>query len=251
MSLNRPFGGDGPSWAELARQALSSTTDGYDLLAPRFDHTPFRTPDDLLAAVVALLDPVDRALDLGCGTGAALQALRPIVRQELVGVDLSGGMLEVAREQLAARDGAAVRLVQADALAFDGDGSFDLVVTFGALGHFVPADQPALAASAFRALRPGGRFVFVTGRHPGALHPATWAAWAFNGAMAIRNSVIRPPFVMYYLTFLWPDCATTLEAAGFAVDAIEGALPSPFERGVVVIATRPRTGSASDHDRHL
>jgi hypothetical protein len=27
---------------ELARQALSSVEDGYDLLAPKFDHTPFQ-----------------------------------------------------------------------------------------------------------------------------------------------------------------------------------------------------------------
>ncbi|MGO9081297.1 MAG: hypothetical protein ACLQDY_20030, partial [Streptosporangiaceae bacterium] len=30
---------------ELAMQALSSVEGGYDLLAPKFDHTPFRTPD--------------------------------------------------------------------------------------------------------------------------------------------------------------------------------------------------------------
>ena len=248
MPLNRPFGAEGPSWAELARQALSSTTRGYDLLAPRFDHTPFRTPDALLGAVVSLLEPVDRALDLGCGTGAALQALRPIVREELVGVDLSSGMLDIARDRLARGQGAPVRLEQADALTFDGEGTFDLVVTFGALGHFLPAQQPALAASAFRALRPGGRFVFVTGRHPGALHPATWAAWGFNAAMALRNAVVDPPFIMYYLTFLWPDCAAPLEGAGFEVRAIEGALPPPFSRGVVVVASRPC--SARDHDRH-
>ena len=38
---------DGPTFWELARQALSSTTRGYDLLAPKFDVTPFRTPDGI------------------------------------------------------------------------------------------------------------------------------------------------------------------------------------------------------------
>jgi len=32
-------------------QALSSVEGGYDLLAPKFDHTPFRTPDGMLDAV--------------------------------------------------------------------------------------------------------------------------------------------------------------------------------------------------------
>ena len=38
------FSPQGPSLRELAIQALSSVEDGYDLLAPKFDHTPFRTP---------------------------------------------------------------------------------------------------------------------------------------------------------------------------------------------------------------
>ena len=42
------FHPDGPTFWELARQALSSTTRGYDLLAPKFDVTPFRTPDVIL-----------------------------------------------------------------------------------------------------------------------------------------------------------------------------------------------------------
>jgi hypothetical protein len=38
------FSPQGPSLRELAMQALSSVEGGYDLLAPKFDHTPFRTP---------------------------------------------------------------------------------------------------------------------------------------------------------------------------------------------------------------
>ena len=38
----------GPTFVELARQALSSVERGYDLLAPKFDLTPFRTHDELL-----------------------------------------------------------------------------------------------------------------------------------------------------------------------------------------------------------
>ena len=42
------FDPEGPTLFELARQALSSTEHGYDLLAPKFDVTPFRTPDAIL-----------------------------------------------------------------------------------------------------------------------------------------------------------------------------------------------------------
>ena len=67
------FLSEGPTFLELARQALSSTQRGYDLLAPKFDRTPFRTPDEILAAMVAALGPSGRALDLCCGTGADLR----------------------------------------------------------------------------------------------------------------------------------------------------------------------------------
>ena len=47
----------GPTLLELARQALSSTEHGYDLLAPKFDYTPFRTPDAILDAVAPHIGP--------------------------------------------------------------------------------------------------------------------------------------------------------------------------------------------------
>ena len=47
------FSPQGPSMGELAVQALSSVEGGYDLLAPKFDCTPFRTSDGVLDATAA------------------------------------------------------------------------------------------------------------------------------------------------------------------------------------------------------
>jgi hypothetical protein len=52
------FSPQGPSVRELAMQALSSVEGGYDLLAPKFDHTPFRTPDGVLDATAGALRPL-------------------------------------------------------------------------------------------------------------------------------------------------------------------------------------------------
>ena len=63
----------GPTFFELAEQALSSTQRGYDLLAPKFDYTPFRTPQAVLDAVGEALRPLvpfAAGLDICCGTGA-------------------------------------------------------------------------------------------------------------------------------------------------------------------------------------
>lgn len=235
----------GPTLVELARQALSSTDQGYVLLAPKFDKTPFRTPDALLAAVVEQLEPVDRALDLCCGTGAATAAIRPRCRVEVVGLDRVQAMLDVAAENVPQQAGdTPVRFVQGDALTWDGGEAFDLVVSFGAFGHILPKDEAAFIDTVYKALKPGGRFVFVTGRNPGPTHPAWWMAQGFNFAMHVRNAVIDPPFVMFYLTFLWPDVGAQLEDRGFEVTAREGVLAAPFKRAILVEARKPAPESA-------
>lgn len=218
------FHPEGPTFFELTRQAMSATERGYDLLAPKFEHTPFRTPDSLLEAAaphVGSARRLGRALDLCCGTGAAMAMLRPLCRERVVGIDFSLGMLTQARRQLGASEGTArVDLVRADVLdlAFDGGGTFDAVTCFGALGHIVGRDQHRLLRVVACALRPGGRFIFPSAERPRAWSPRLWLSLAFNAAIAIRNTVWRPPFVMYYLSFLLPRARRLLEEHGFEVE---------------------------------
>ena len=231
----------GPSFVELVIQALSSVERGYDLLAPKFELTPYRTPDALVrAAARAIGAPrsVGSALDLCCGTGAAMRALRPLCRDRVVGVDISQGMLDEARRRLADAPGdAAVELVRGDALELPFRGDFDVATCFGAFGHVLEADEPRLVRSVASALRPGGRFVFVTIDRPSPWRIRYWQARGFNAAMRVRNAVWRPPFVMYYLTFLLPRAKALLESAGFRVEVHRGLLPAPYERHVLVVAT--------------
>ncbi len=227
------FHPEGPTFRELAREALSSTERGYDLLAPKFDVTPFRTPDEILraAAVYLRADPPGCALDLCCGTGAMLEVLRPITRELPVGLDFSQGMLRVAR-------GVRTPLVRADALAPPFDEAFDLVTCFSALGHFFPSEHETLVRAIRRCLRPGGRFLFATGEMPSATSSGYWLSRAFNAAMHARNALWSPPFVMYYLTFLLPEAKSLLEGEGFAVRVIEGLFAEPFARYRLVDARR-------------
>ena len=212
------FSPQGPSLRELAVQALSSVEDGYDLLAPKFDHTPFRTSDGLLDATAAALRPIGpfgSGLDLCCGTGAGMRVLTPLCGAQATGVDFSAGML--ARARGAHPD---ARWVRADARALPFTGAFDLAVSFGALGHFLPAERPALFAGVHRALRPGGVFAFPVGALPPVATAGYWALLGFDLAMRARNAVRRPPFVMYYRTCRLPALRSDLTAAGFAVSAI-------------------------------
>jgi ubiquinone/menaquinone biosynthesis C-methylase UbiE len=236
------FDPEGPTLLELLRQALSSTERGYDLLAPKFDATPFRTPDAILepmARAIGAPGSIDSALDAMCGTGAAMRALRPLCRTRVVGVDFSAGMLEVARRRLAGAPGSAVvELVLGDVLTMAFDREFDLAVCTGAFGHVLPRDEPQLLGRVQRALRPGGRFVFPTSEPPPATSPRLWLARAFNAAMHVRNALHRPPFVMYYLTMLWPEVCAKLERARFDVEVRPGVFGPPFERALLVVATK-------------
>ncbi|MGA5375662.1 class I SAM-dependent methyltransferase [Streptomyces griseoincarnatus] len=213
------FSPEGPRLSELAVQALSSVERGYDLLAPKFDHTPFRTPDSVLDATVAALlesGPYGAGLDLCCGTGAGVDVLRQVCRDAVTGVDFSTGMLEVARSRRRP-EGPDVSWVRADARALPFGPEFDLVVSFGALGHFLPSELPGLFAQVHKVVRPGGRFVLPVVAPPRPGSPVHAMLLGFDTVMRVRNAVWRPPFVMYYRAVRFGDLWHGLERAGFRV----------------------------------
>lgn len=224
----------GPTLVQLIQQALSSTRGGYDRLAPRFDHTPFRTPSALLDAVANHLGVVDGdALDVCCGTGAGTSMLRQVATKRVVGVDFSAGMLEVARRSVPEAE-----FVHGDARCLAFDQAFDVVVSFGAFGHITVPEQPAFLEGIYRALRPGGRFVFVTSALPVSPNRTVLVYRAFNAVMRVRNRLRKPAFVMYYLNFLLPEATERLLQAGFEVHhtRIDA---GPFQHAVIVEARRP------------
>ncbi len=236
------FHPEGPTFFELARQALSSTERGYDLLASKFDRTPFRTPESLLAAAAPFVGPpggLGSALDLCCGTGAAMAMLRPLCRKRVVGVDFSLGMLAQAQRALQASAGTArLDFIRADVLELELATELDAVTCFGALGHIVGRDQRRLLRVVARALCTGGRFVFASAERPRPWSPRLWLSLAFNAVMAVRNTVLRPPFVMVYLSFLLPRARRLLEERGFEVEIHRGVDPEhPWVD--LVVAERP------------
>jgi len=89
-------------------------------------------------------------LEVGCGTGLILQRVASVA-DRAVGMDLSAGMLEHARNR-------GLEVVKADAtdLPFE-DQSFDLVYSFKVLAHVQDIDL-ALREMA-RVTRPGGRLI--------------------------------------------------------------------------------------------
>jgi ubiquinone/menaquinone biosynthesis C-methylase UbiE len=235
------FSAQGPSRRELAVQALSSVERGYDLLAPKFDHTTFRTPDDVLDATadaLRRLGPFGRGLDVCCGTGAGMRVLTSVCQGQVTGADFSAGMLAQARRAYPDAE-----WVRTDVRALPFAGTFDLAVSFGALGHFLPAERPALFAGVRRALRPGGVFAFPIAAPPPVTSRWYWALAGFDLAMRVRNAVWRPPFVMYYRTCPLSALRHDLTASGFTVTTLPltalGRRQDGSPRCRLVLARRP------------
>jgi SAM-dependent methyltransferase len=107
--------------------------------------------------------------------------------------------------------------VQADALDMPFQREFELATCFGALGHILPRDEPRFVDQIARALRPNGRFLFVSSFMPSPFSLRYWLSRSFNAAMHVRNLLVAPPFVMFYLTFLLPAAQELLESRGFRV----------------------------------
>ena len=103
--------------------------------------------DDLEVELCARYGTGREVLECGCGTGLILQRLAEFASRA-VGIDLSPGMLDHARER-----GLEVKEGSVTALPFD-DASFDLTCSFKVLAH-VPDIGKALSEMA-RVTRPGG-----------------------------------------------------------------------------------------------
>ncbi len=201
------FHKNGPTLIELIKQGLSSTQEGYDLLAPKFDFTPFRTSPIILDAVIRQLEArrkYNDALDLCTGTGAGISALLKAVSNNIVGVDWSDPMLEEARKRFSMLRHK-VDLVHQDIFSLRYRDQFDLVTCFGAEGHIERHQQKDFIEVIHSSLRSGGEFAFVTSEMPSLISPALWIYLSFDLMMRVRNILIKPPFIMYYLNFLAPN----------------------------------------------
>jgi len=135
---------DATSQKERSRAYYDDFSTGYE----RERHHGYHALLDELELGIALPYARGRdALEVGCGTGLILERVAAQA-SHATGVDLSPGMLELARKR-----GLDVHEASATALPFK-DASFDVVYSFKVLAH-VPEIERALAEMA-RVCRPGG-----------------------------------------------------------------------------------------------
>ena len=236
------FSPGGPNFWEMAQQGASSIQEGYDLLAPKFDTSVFRTPDCIVTSMEEHLrrrGPFSDGLDIGCGTGALSELLLRVCTRQVIGLDMSEGMLAKARVQCQPRlPDQRLEFWQGNLLHLESLEKFDVATCFGVFGHLLPEEHPKMLDRVRQALRPGGRFVTVLSHFPSKRRWLYWLAWTFDNTMRVRNFFWRPTFVMYYLSFPLERASRLMEEKGFSVEVIDDVFPAPFTQLKLIIATK-------------
>jgi predicted TPR repeat methyltransferase len=141
---------------DYVETVFDNFAEGFEAKLARLEYRAPTLVGDAVAAAVPAADRSLDVLDLGCGTGLCGPLLAPFARR-LIGVDLSQGMLNYAREKQAYDD-----LVHAELTAYleqQPAASVDVIVTADTLVYFGALEAVASAAAA--ALRPNGILVFT------------------------------------------------------------------------------------------
>lgn len=105
------------------------------------------------------IDALETVLDLGCGAGAdtCIAALLVGARGQVVGVDVTGAMVEKARRNAQLAGLANVEIYEADMARIPlPDACIDVIISNGSIN--LALDKAAVFNEAYRVLRPGGRF---------------------------------------------------------------------------------------------
>lgn len=147
--------------ADISSKTLSDDTPGQT--ATHYDQ--FFGPlyfEPYAIEVAKRIDPAGNAvvLEIAAGTGRVTRHIRQRIlpSAKLIGSDISGEMLAVAKKKLGHLE-IEWQNIDAQQIPFS-DNSIDLVICcFGYM--FVP-DKPTAFAEAYRVLRPGGQFLFTT-----------------------------------------------------------------------------------------
>ena len=179
-------------------------------------------------------------LEVGCGTGYTLTALRSAgAHLDLAGGDVHPEGLAVARRRLPG-----VPLFRLDARTLPFDAAYDVVGAFDVVEH-IPEDEQALDALA-RATRPGGGVLLTVPQHPWLWSPVDEAAHHQRRytrpelVAKIRAAGLEPLRVTSFMSLLLPVMAAARKRAASAAEydfRSEFGLPRVVDRSLEAVVS--------------
>lgn len=135
---------------------MRSDPDFWTTLAPEYARRPLANTaqyEDMLERMRLMLEPDDHVVEIGCGTGGVVRALKNDVTW-IMGTDFSPGMVEIAEQRSLDHD-AEFAVAPADDIRAD-DGPLEAVLAFNLLDLL---DNPHdVLKAVVHALVPGGHF---------------------------------------------------------------------------------------------
>ena len=137
---------------------MNEVKEFFDSLAPSWD----RNQPDREAVIKALIGRVgiqkgDSVLDLACGTGTITSYLHDFSNVDVLGLDLSPKMIEIAKAKYLDKPWA--HFEDGDFLSWSSEMRFDVIVLYNAYPHF---KDPSLLSECFaKHLKPNGRFAIL------------------------------------------------------------------------------------------
>lgn len=131
----------------------------FDSAAPEWDKNERIGKERIRKLVSSLgIREGDRVLDIACGTGVITGILHDLTETDVLGIDLSDRMIDLAKEKYKGISG--VSFIEGDFLTYPFESSsYDFAVIYNAYPHFL--EPECLSGKLSSVLKEGGKFAVL------------------------------------------------------------------------------------------